>query len=124
VNRIDHTSHAHPATPAARKACRKAFRQDQAEIKAEWEAEQDRKDATWYGSPAPLPQPITIHFVLKDGKTCRVLFDQYQNPTLFVQAHEKGWTRERTVNQAVSEAIHGVFEAYGIGTVETYRVVS
>jgi hypothetical protein len=107
MDRIDHTSHQHPATPAARKACRKA-----------------QRSTTWYGSPAPLPQPIEVQFVLKTGKTCRVLFDQYQNPTLFVQAHEQGWDRTRTVNQAISEAIHGVFETYGVGTVETYRVVS
>lgn len=113
MNRIDHTQHAHPATPAARKACRKAQRAASAPAAA-----------TWYGSPAPLPKPITIHFVLKTGKTCKVIFDQYQNPTLFVQAHEQGWDRARTVNQAISEAIHGVFEAYGIGTVDTYRVVS
>jgi hypothetical protein len=117
MERIDHTSHNHPATPAARKACRKATRAQQAP-----EAP-TAPEATWYGSPLPVPQSITIHFTLKGGKTCRVIFDQYQNPSLFVHQAEKGWSRERTVNQAISEGIHGVFEAYGIGTVEDYRVV-
>lgn len=140
MNRIDHTSHAHPATPAGRKACRKATRaqavQDSKLGKAPQEWSEEAKAATawvdafpatepaWYGSPLPLPKPITINFVLKTGKTCRVIFDQYQNPSLFITAADKSWSRERTVNQAISEAIHGVFQAYGVGSVEDYRVTS
>jgi len=123
MNRIDHTSHAHPATPAGRRACRKTYR-EQGITEAQVAVRRTEILDEWYGSPLPKPKAIEIHFTLKTGNTCRVIFNQYQNPSLFITAADKGWDRERTVNQAISEAIHGVFQAYGVGSVEDYRVTS
>lgn len=129
MSNIDHTSHSHPATPAGRRTCRKAAAAEQGRMDlmaskmgrkpSEWSDE--AKAATTWEYPQDV-QPIKILFTLKSGETCKVIFNQYQNPSLFVQAKDNGWSRERTVNQAVSEAIHGVFRAYGIGTIETYHV--
>lgn len=146
MSNIDHTQHSHPATPAGRRACRKvtaATAEREAErkaLEARFDADQERMDleaskmgrkpSEWSGEakaattwvyPADV-QPIKIHFILKNGKTCKVIFDQYQNPSLFMQAKDNGWDRTRTVNQAISEAINGVFTVHGIGTVETYHV--
>jgi hypothetical protein len=55
VNRINHTSHQHPATPAGRKACRKATRTAEAakverkEREARFDADMDRIDASKMG---------------------------------------------------------------------------
>lgn len=128
MSNIDHTSHSHPATPAGRRACRKvaAATAERKALEARFDADQERMDletkaATTWEYPQEV-QPIKILFTLKSGETCKVIFNQYQNPSLFVQAKDNGWSRERTVNQAVSEGIHGVFRAYGIGTIETYHV--
>ena len=126
---INHRHCEHAATPAARRTCREAYWAKEAMETADatgtgplsaqavqdskiGKAPQDWSDeakaaTTWVDAYPVAPDPIVIHFVLKSGKTCKVIFDQYTNAELFTRAAEQGWDRTRTVNQAISEAING-----------------
>lgn len=66
---------------------------------------------------------IVINLSLESGKRCSATFDRYgQNSSLFASASASGWSAERTVNQAVSEAIAGTMRQYPGDKIIDYRV--
>lgn len=124
MQRIDHTKCNHEATPKARRACRNAQR-------AELERPGPTSEALPVGTAAQVQarQPfnkraIVVNMRLASGKRCSATFDRYgQNSELYRTALAYGWGAERTVAQAISEALAGALRAYpGDATVD-YRVV-
>jgi hypothetical protein len=126
VNRIDHTSHNHPATPAARKACRKATCAGEA-AKAERVEREARFDADMARVDAAQPfakRAIVVNVTMASGKRCSVTFDRYgMNSELYRTALAYGWSAERTVAQAISEALAGALRSYPGDTTTDYRLV-
>jgi len=134
MERIDHTKCTHESTPKGRKACRKALR-SAAELADRVGAAQAQHDFPWLETPAVqaaiakeeatpfVGRAIKLNFKMKDGERYSVVFDRYGlNSELFVEASKNGWNAERTVAQAISNAIHAVGSQYGFDNIATYDV--
>jgi hypothetical protein len=66
---------------------------------------------------------IVINFKLASGARCSVTADRYgMNPQVFAQARANGWDHDRTVAQAISNAMASVIDTYPGDAVETYNV--
>lgn len=134
MERIDHTKCQHEATPKARKACRKArFALDMEASKmgrkpSDW-SDEAKAATTWVDLAQPAPEPyrkraIVVNMKMASGKRCSATFDRYgQNAGLFTNAYTNGWSAERTVAQAVSEALAGALRTYPGDSTVDYRVV-
>jgi len=118
---INHQHCQHEATPAARRVCREAY----------WAKEaMETADATGTGplSVRVTAEPyakraIVVNFVMKNGTACKVVFDRHgMNAELFNTALAYGWSAERTVAQACSEAISSVLKLHGEGSIERHSV--
>lgn len=60
-----------------------------------------------------IQRAIVVNVKMESGQRCRVVFDRYgMNPGLFDRAYREGWTDERTINQAISEALSGALQTY------------
>ena len=133
MNRIDHTKCSHEATPKARKTCRKTKAaqvvQDSKIGKAPQDWSEEAKAATtWVDAFPATPEPyrkraIVVNFLMKDGTRKKVVFDRYgMNAELFTSAQAHGYSAERTVAQACSNAIAAVLEQYGLRSIESHSV--
>lgn len=117
MSHIDHTSHAHPATPAARKACRKAS----AVVTTQSAA---AAGLVAVDREAPFnKRAIVINIRFESGQRCSVPFDRYgKNSELFRTAVAYGWSADRTIAQAISEALAGAMRSYPGQQIATYVV--
>lgn len=68
---------------------------------------------------------IIVKVTMESGKRCSVPFDRYGlNAGLFATAAKEGWDEQRTINQAVSEALAGALREYPGDRTIDYRVTT
>lgn len=71
-----------------------------------------------------VKRAILVYVTMASGKRCTVAFDRFGlNKALFDTAREQGWDAERTVAQAVSEALHAALRDYTGDRTVDYKVV-
>lgn len=60
-----------------------------------------------------IQRAIVVNMTMESGKRCSATFDRYgMNSGLFDKAHAEGWDDQRTINQAISEALSGALRTY------------
>lgn len=68
---------------------------------------------------------IVVNMTLKSGKRCSATFDRYgMNSQLFTTAVQEGWDEQRTINQAISEALAGALRTYPGDSTIDYRITT